>query len=68
MSKRLVLEVEFGKRRANLSVLDDEDRGHGHRLCGPKYAGEYSKPDLEYVLNSYDRDALRKMLDEVEDQ
>jgi hypothetical protein len=72
MSKRLVLEIDRATAyagsplRANISVLDEEGCGFGHRLFGPKFAGIPGKVLKEYVLDKYDRDALRSMLDEID--
>lgn len=72
MSKRLVLEIDKATAyagsplRANISLLEDDDSGYGHRLFGPKFGGVPGKVLKTCVLDEYDRRALRKMLDEID--
>lgn len=69
MSKKLYLSIDrqqwYGKSlQASLSVRDDEGKGHGYRLLGPKYLGD-SKLVVEAVLDAYDAEKIRALLDEV---
>lgn len=48
----------------SLNVLDEQDRGHGYRLMGPKYLGN-SKPVTTKTLSQRDADEIRAILDEV---
>lgn len=70
--KRLVLEIDkateyAGKPlRANVSVLDEDGSGHGHRLFGPKFSGMPGKVLKSYALDARDRQSLRDMLAEVD--
>jgi len=72
--KKLVLEIDRATAyagnpiRACISVLDEEGRGSGHRLFGPKYAGIPGKMLKTYELDERDRQAIRSALDEVEDR
>lgn len=72
MSKRLVLEIDKATAyagsplRANISLLENDGSGSGHRLFGPKFGGVAGKVLKTHVLDKYDRQALRKMLDEID--
>jgi hypothetical protein len=68
-SKRLVLEIDQvgSQTRVNVSVLDDENRGHGYRISGPKYVNYPAESGTKVIeLDSYARAALRSMLAEVD--
>lgn len=69
--KKLVLSVDqapgFGDRghQISLGLFDEDGRGSGVRLYGPKYAGN-SKTLVETELYAHERGKIRQYLDEVD--
>ena len=67
--KRLTFEVDKvgGRYQASICLLDEDGSGSGRRIYGPSYAGN-STPVLSVALDADDRAALRRYLDEVDQQ
>jgi hypothetical protein len=66
MSERIVIDVDRDGwtkgLQLNIAQLDENDKGWGYRLHGPKYNGS-SKNLARHVLDERDAAEIRKMLD-----
>ena len=65
---RIVIDVDrdglTGGLQLNIAKVDEDGKGFGHRLAGPKYVGA-SENLLSREINRYDADAIREYLDAV---
>lgn len=68
MTKRIVLDVDRDgwtkNLQLNIATLDENDRGMGYRLAGPKYNGS-STNLLRTELDDRDAGEIREALDTV---
>lgn len=55
---------EFPAYQLSINAVNDEGRGHGYRLMGPKYVGR-SRNLRTVELTQRDADEIRAVLDEV---
>ncbi|MET9436941.1 hypothetical protein [Streptomyces sp. NPDC006551] len=55
---------QFPVYQLSINAVNDEDRGHGYRLMGPKYIGR-SRNLRTVELTQRDADEIRAVLDEV---
>lgn len=68
MTDKLILEVSRDGwtkgLQLNIAKVDENDRGHGYRLAGPKFNGS-SKTLLKVELDQRDVDEIREYLNAV---
>ncbi|RSD21982.1 hypothetical protein [Amycolatopsis eburnea] len=63
MTEYTKVVIESDRRgRINISCEDDRGYGHGHRLAGPKYAGDDTPPLARVELDERDVAEIRSYL------
>lgn len=58
---KVIVEADT-RGRLSINALDDRGAGHGHRLAGPKYAGDGAPVSISRAIDQRDVEGIRDYL------